>query len=424
MNMSFPASRQIGLIITGLLTLASLSHAQLNIPGADGSDGPLVITNNTVIDLRQAGTAAWDANNAANAGKGIYDSNKWAVVFKYSSVTIASGATVTFANHGSRAPVVWLVSGDVTINGTVNLNGQNARNAPFLPEPGPGGFRGGTAYFTLGVGQSAGFGPGGAPFIPDDYGRGGSYGSLGRNGAGIYGNPSLLPLIGGSGGSGDGKTTLPHGGGGAGGGAILIACSQTINVVGTVVSSGGNGYNGNPYTCGGSGGGIRLIATTIAGNGAVVSAGGGGWNAGGLGRIRIEYVTNNANPQVTPDPSVVTLQPASTPLIWLPSDGPTARIVSIGAVSAPADPRASFGTFGADVTLPQVATTPVIVETTIAESASTVRVRVTPRANGNYTETTATLVQTNSTSPLVLRWLANVPVSIGYSAVQVRVVRP
>jgi len=127
---------------------------------------------------------------------------------------------------------------------------------------------------------------------------------------------------------------------------------------------------------------------------------------------------------VTPDPSVVTLLAGSTPLIWLPNDGPTARIVSIGAVAAPADPRASFGTYGPDVALPQVTSTPVVVETINAEDASTVKVRVSPRANGTFTETTATLSQIVSTTPLVIRWTANVPVNNGYSAVQVRVVRP
>jgi hypothetical protein len=152
--------------------------------------------------------------------------------------------------------------------------------------------------------------------------------------------------------------------------------------------------------------------------------GSGGSYNGGFGRIRIERVSNSSTIQVNPDPSVVPLQAGATPLIWLPNDGPIARIVSIGGTNAPADPRASFGTSGPDATLPQVSTTPVVVETTNAESASIVTVRVTPRANGNYTETTATLTQTNSTNPLVLRWLANVPVNPGYSTVQVKVVRP
>ena len=38
---------------------------------------------------------------------------KWDLVFKYTSVNVAAGATVTFKNNASRALVVWLVSGNV-----------------------------------------------------------------------------------------------------------------------------------------------------------------------------------------------------------------------------------------------------------------------------------------------------------------------
>jgi hypothetical protein len=87
------------------LTLSALSAILLNlsagfgaivIPGADGSDGVLNITSNTVIDLSRAITGNWDASNTNNAGKGIYDSNKWAVVFKYSDVVLAAGVAVAF----------------------------------------------------------------------------------------------------------------------------------------------------------------------------------------------------------------------------------------------------------------------------------------------------------------------------------------
>ncbi len=396
------------------------TFAQLVIP-SDGSDGALIITSTTVIDLSRAVTAAWDANNSANAGKGIYDSNKWAVVFKYSSVVISNGATVTFATHPSHAPVVWLVNGDVTINGTVNLDGQTvAYNAPALAEPGPGGFRGGTGRYAAGVGRSSGFGPGGGVYGPANnyYGAGGSYGSLGDYGSTTYGNPSLLPLIGGAGGAGHPGDAR---GGGAGGGAILIASSGGLAISGTVRANGGGSGSG---AGGGSGGGIRLVASSLGGNGVVQCLGGSGTYSGGLGRIRIERVTNNANLQVNPDPSVVPLQAGATPLIWLPTDGPIATIVSIGGVRAPADPRASFGTYGADVTLPQASPTQVVIATTNAESASTVKVRVSLRANGDSTETTAILTATNSTNPLVLLWTASVPAYPGYSAVQVRVVRP
>ena len=166
------------------------ARAALNIP-SDGSDGALVITANTVIDLSQAVTGNWDANNSANAGKGIYDSSKWAVVFKYSSVTIQGGATVTFKNHASRAPVVWLVQGDVTINGTVSLDGQGHQPPPLLAEPGPGGFRGGAGDYAVGAADAAGFGPGGGAFKAyvsnglfgeGEVGGAGSYGSVGKFG--------------------------------------------------------------------------------------------------------------------------------------------------------------------------------------------------------------------------------------------------
>jgi hypothetical protein len=395
---------------------------QLVIP-SDGSDGGLIVRSNTVIDLSQAVTGIWsDTVSVPNAGKGIYDSNKWAVVFKYSSVVISNGATLTFTNHPSRAPVVWLVSGDVNINGTLSLDGQTVGyNAPFLAEPGPGGFRGGMGNFSAGVGASAGFGPGGG--YAGFYASGGGYGTAGAGnqyaGSSTYGNPSLLPLIGGSGGGG---YTQDQRGGGGGGGAILIASAGTVSIAGSVHSNGGNGAGGNG---GGSGGGIRIVANLFSGGGVLQCLAGTGSTSGGLGRIRVERVTDNAPAlQVNPGASVVPLLAGSTPLIWLPSDGPTATVVSIGGLTPPGDPRASFGTYGADVTLPLTNTTPVLVVTTNAETASVVKVRVTPRANGNYTEATATLIATNSLSPLVLLWSANLPVSVGYSAVQARVIRP
>ena len=420
-----------------LMTLAAATavgldaaNAALNIP-SDGSDGALVITSDTTIDLSQAATADWDADNSANAGKGIYDSNKWAIVFKYSSVTIQGGATVTFKNHASRAPVVWLVQGDATINGTVSLNGQDQAPSPMLAEPGPGGFRGGAGSYSPGAIESPGFGPGGGAIdiSLDGFGNfaggGGSYGGLGNTagGAGVkYGNPSLLPLIGGSGGAGTGsRPNNSAAGGGAGGGAMLVACAGTLSVSGTVRANGGAG-NGSG---GGSGGGIRLICDTLSGNGNVNCLGGLGTLYGGVGRIRLERVTNASSmSNLLPDPSVVNLTSGATPQIWVPTNGPTVKVVSVGEVPAPVDPRAGFGAIGADVVLPQVTNTTVVVETVNVEQASVVKVRATPRANGQFSEATATVTTQVSEDPLVLRWTANLPVLNGYSAVQVQVVRP
>ena len=96
---------------------ALTAHAQLSIP-SDGSDGAFNPTTNVEIDLGLATTALW---NSPGSGNGVYDTEKWAVVFKYSSVNIPAGVTVTFKNHPSYAPVVWLVQGNVTIAGELNL---------------------------------------------------------------------------------------------------------------------------------------------------------------------------------------------------------------------------------------------------------------------------------------------------------------
>jgi hypothetical protein len=414
--------RAVAVAVAATVTVCGpATRAQLNIP-SDGSDGALNLTSGTnVIDLSQAVNGGWSNNNSAHAGNGIYDSNNWAVVFKYSSVYIASNVFVKFLNHPTHAPVVWLVSGDVTINGDLSLDGQTAGyNAPQLAEPGPGGYRGGTGNFSPGVADGPGFGPGGGQIRQIYYssqGAGGSFGTLAGNGSETYGNPSLLPLIGGSGGAGYSSDTR---GGGGGGGAILIASAGTLSISGSVHAQGGSNAGG---AGGGSGGGIRLIANTLAGTGLVQCLGGGG-NAGGLGRIRIERVNNVNTIQVTPDPSIVPLLAGDTPLIWLPTNGPTATIVSVSSVAAPADPRASFGTYGPDVILPNSTNATVIVQTVNAETASQVLVRVSPRANGYYSETAATLIQTNSLNPLVLTWSATVPVKSGFASLIARVIRP
>jgi hypothetical protein len=419
----------IGLIIS-LVTFQSLGFAAITVPSADNSDGTLHVVSNAtaIVDLSQAVLGSWDADNTANAGSGIYDSNKWAVVFKYSSVTIDAGATLSFKNHASRAPVVWLVDGNVTINGTLQLNGGAGGSPPTLAEPGPGGFRGGMGYYAVNVGASAGFGPGGGKTTITTLGYGGSHASAAPSSPDAYGNPSLVPLLGGSGGGGGAKP----GGGGAGGGAILIACSGTLTVNGQIFSNGGNGYNRTAYPGGndgggGSGGGIRLVAHTLSGTGLIEAQGGNGGisKPGALGRIRLERVVNNNTwSTVAPDPSVVGLTDGDTALLWPPDTAPTVEVISIGSENVPADPRASFGTVGADVALAQTNTTQVVIETHYVEQASAVTVRVTPRSNANYTEIAASVDTVVSTDPLVIRWIADIPVDVGYSAIQVHVVRP
>lgn len=267
----------------GLLLAFLPARAAITVPGASNTDGELLVTTNTVIDLSQVVAAAWDSDNTAHAVKGVYDSNKWAVVFKYSRVQVDAGATVTFKNHPGRAPVVWLVDGDVEITGVVSLNGGDGVNPPNLAEPGPGGFRGGSGYYSGGFDSGPGFGVGGG----NRSGAGGSYGTQSGGGQNQppYGNPSLVPLIGGSGGA-------AHEGGygtgaGAGGGAILIAASGEVVVTGLLAADGGH-QQGFPAGAGRDGA-IRIVANTLGGTGTLKALGSGGHQGpGGLGRIRLE----------------------------------------------------------------------------------------------------------------------------------------
>ncbi len=214
---------KLTLAALGLAACLQPALAQLTIPsdGSDGAFNPPPDPTNVVVDLSQAVTGVWNANNSANAGKGIYDPEKWAVVFKYSSVNIPAGVTVSFINHPTHAPVVWLVQGDVAINGALNLNGDggDVRGPEKLvpPEPGPGGFRGGVAGP---AGFGAGLGPGGTD-------PAGWPGSTSASYAATYGNPQIVPLLGGSGSGGNGSEDAR---GCAGGGAILIAESHSDQI--------------------------------------------------------------------------------------------------------------------------------------------------------------------------------------------------
>ena len=437
-----------------LIATHSPLMADIIVPGANGTDEALNITADTVIDLSQAPTGTWDQNNSAQAGKGVYDPEKWAVVFKYSSVNIATGTKVTFKNHATRAPVVWLVNGDVTIAGTVDLSGQSFDNAinyhptqnpqgGALAEPGPGGFRGGAPWRGGDVLGGAGFGPGGGwtlqPGGYPNYGTSAGFGTAARDyigqpksGGVAYGNPSLIPLIGGSGGGGgwgEGWGFV----GGAGGGAMLLATSGTLTVNGAKILAVGG--SGSSMTGAGSGGGIRLVSSRMGGTGSLNATGGAGYSNvpnGGSGRIRLERVENSADLTASPAPSVVDLAEGGTVQLWPPPGAPQAKIVSVNSLAAPADPKASFGAYTPDVALPMGDSAVVLVETVNVEEASKVIVRITPR-NGmtvggvqqsNATEVNAVVKEVLATTPLTIRWEATVPTLPGSAALQARVIRP
>ncbi|MHC4064706.1 MAG: hypothetical protein ACYSUI_09425 [Planctomycetota bacterium] len=396
-------------LLVALSLTVSPAWAQFD-SGSDGSDGPLDITTNTVIDLSQAASMCdcdeggvldddcrWDCPSPV-LGQGVYDAVQWAVVFKYTTISIDAAATVTFLNHPKNPPVVWLATGDVTIDGVIILDGEAGgveNGTPFFSRPGPGGFSGGQNALPAEPESSAGFGPGGAPDVASGqsvFGSQASYGGPGFAGncnttpvgpSGLtYGNLPVFPLIGGSGASssrGDavGGGGSDGGGGGAGGGAILIATNTSITHNGDLRALGGDGGFGKGG--GGSGGAIRLLARdSIAGQGSMQAFGGllpgcgppPSNPVGGDGRIRLEA------PVITVPPSNPAFTTTVTPLAVFPdfaTDAPKLWVADVDAVPVPADPFAGIAT--ADVIIDTVGDSTITIQATNIPAGTTVQVR-------------------------------------------------
>jgi len=356
-------------------------------------------------------------------------------IFNFTSVNVPAGVTITFIKNAGNTPVTMLASGDVTIAGTINVSGSGPANPANVSGPGeggPGGFNGGRGGAAAGVvanwvagnagpnvGQ-AGIGPGGgAPGVVRSSsgwygtgywdlaaGGGGAFGNASPAPSGIcpttpgvvYGNTSLIPLVGGSGGGGGaGGAMLPGSGGGGGGGAILIAATGTLNVTGSILANGGVPVS--PGTVqgvgswggGGSGGAIRLIASTVSGNGTISAMGANSWTGyysstsygaygscagyangsqhGGAGRIRIEYET-----LLRTTPTSPAWLGGAPSLVAVPGL-PTLAIDSIGGLTVPAQPSGE-----GDVSLPANFTNPVTVSfvTTGVTVGSSIKLTVMP----------------------------------------------
>lgn len=299
-------------------------------------------------------------------------------VFHFTTVNIPTGVTVTFQRNAANTPVVILASGNVTIAGTLSVNGAaspatgaagdgNQADDSLPGAGGPGGYDGGRGGV---VGSNRrggdGIGPGGGSagdlnspccgLLFNVGGGGGGFNGTGLDarrvvsasklgtGGAVYGASTLLPLVGGSGGGGGaGGTAFGGSGGGGGGGALLIVSSGTVTVTGTISANGGNsgpiagagvGANGG----GGSGGAIRIVATTIAGNGTITASGGSfvesgdsSGGAGASGRIRLEAETITRTAGTTPGFSFAA--PGSLFVAGLPR----LSITSVAGVSVPAD---------------------------------------------------------------------------------------
>jgi hypothetical protein len=411
------------MIFSLLICIVPLQALAAFESGSDGSDGALVVS---VVDSVTSVSV-----NGVDVGSELQIDEDG--VFNFTTVNVQSGATLKFRKNSLNSPVTILASGDVTIDGTINVSGQ-AGNYIIPGEGGPGGFDGGVGGVVKDKGkrgEGPGGGVGGLPnLIQTSYGgnaEGGAFSASGVNGDTInssvpgasgsvaYGNERIIPLIGGSGGGGGGGTTSRVGGaGGGGGGAILIASSESITVNGAILANGGRGADGEATAGGGGGGGgaggaIRLITDVLNGNGTISAVGGaGGWQysyygynggAGSDGRIRIEYVTTNRTAATNPPMSF------GYALSVEPPDMPTLTIASIAGVSTPTVPKGDFN--APDVVLPYGATNPVsVVVNAVNVPADSVVTLTSNPSVGNSTSASAVLVGNNAASS------ANVDLSI------------
>jgi hypothetical protein len=305
-----------------------------------------------------------------------------------------------------------LSQNDINVSGTASgnstqifLSGQtppsaNSNFAEAGARSGPGGFDGGASGNGGAIpgSGSAGFGPvGGAAGRADAV----TAADLSAASAGAPPlNPSLTPLVGGSGGGGGaglGPTntfgcttnTLGYGGGpgGGGGGAILLAASNrvTLGQFASLLANGGNGGRGNngsaacaAYGGGGGGGSVRIVAHEFVGTGTINISGGtrsDNTNPSFGGHVRIEAALNTYSGTITGASGGSFL---SFPTASVPNNQPVLRIVSIAGTAMPANPVASIVT--PDVTFASAIEAPVTL--TVGASnvplGTTVNIRVVP----------------------------------------------
>jgi hypothetical protein len=253
-------------------------------------------------------------------------------VFNCTMISVASGATLTFSNNALNMPVYLLATGDVTIDGTVDVSGQSGVGI-YPGSGGPGGFAGGYGGLNL-VGPSAGgdgCGPGGGTAISEA----GVYGNPSSGNTNTYGSLLLEPLVGGSGGAG--VSGVPGYGGGGGGGAVLIASNSKITVNGAINSSGGTSGGYIWGHLGGSGGAIRLLAPIVTGTGSLGTPG-SYWTDSvwghillDWGRIRIDCTDNQAYRTL----NLITVASRGSRMIVFPTVIPRLDLVEVAGNAIP-----------------------------------------------------------------------------------------
>ena len=417
-----------------ILIAAVGAHAQGLNSGSNGSDEALVLTTPGVVVFDPAAMGLDDDHDN---------------IFHFTSINIGPGVILKMPFNALQGmPVIWLASGPVQIDGTIDLDGESGTNpAPGglmrAAIPGPGGYPGGVGWGGVGfssVGVSdmrTGLGPGGGP--PRSPG-GHAVQQLGviDTGGPAYGNALAVPLRGGSGGGGGGDFDTAGGSGGAGGGALRIFSTTSITVNGTLSANGGNGGASSTAAAqdanfgvssagGGSGGSFHLIAPLVAGTGTLSAKGGaqGGFadaasQAAYLpvygarlfaspGRIRVDAVIRQFSGTSTP--TAVYGTPYNVPL---PAGFPALRVTSIAGVPVSASPTGEAAT--PDAIINQAGPAVVVIEASNIPPGTVVQVRVMSEAVADFVVNSAPLAGSQALSTAI----ANVTFPPGFSRGLVR----
>jgi hypothetical protein len=347
-------------LLSAILLFCSRAEAQPGTTFSSGSTGVDGALNITAPGVSYFNPAAMNLTKNTN-------------VFNFTTITIAAGSTLKFWEGVFHGPVFLLASGDVTINGTIDIRGDDSPGPTSngaqqgVEFAGSGGYSGGLGGIHGDSNHAAlpGNGPGGgaAGDINGPYAAGGQFSA----------DTFLVPLVGGSGGGGTNANGQFGAQGGAGAGAILIASSTKI----TLDSQGQGGYNGyilawgggGNQGCGGSGGAVRLVSNLIIGvNGFRIDVTtNGGTNcktAPSYGLARIEALSTNLSSNNVSGPSNFSV-PYALNLPTAPL--PVISVTSIGGIAINANPF-SFP----DATINSSSPVPVVITATNVPLASTV----------------------------------------------------
>ncbi|MEM9079784.1 MAG: hypothetical protein AAGC74_03725 [Verrucomicrobiota bacterium] len=302
-----------------LLTLLGLSlnsFAQFS-SGSDGSDGELTVGSDTSVTLQVPEDG----------------------IFNFTSVTVGFRGNVFFTPNAANTPIYILSTGDISLTGRIYVNAPD-NNRIQAGLGGPGGFAGGPGGPNPGDGLGPGGGKGGTESSGSAFRGGGSFASQAPSTAttttrgSIYGNPLLVPLVGGSGGGG-----ATSGVGGAGGGGAICLASDTrifLNwnnswAVPLFDASGGTSASNTGV---GSGGAIRLVAPDVSGI-ARFDIQPGNTTYGGYGRIRVDSL-NPSQFGINSVGSSSTYMTQGSNMVVFPSNQPTIRVTE--AAGSTVDP--------------------------------------------------------------------------------------